>query len=560
MDSSNSPADPDASNPQRTLNEAIAEFYRLAESGTHLNRTAFLAKFPGLEYELQTFLSDVGFLGFDHVKANFEAQQKTRVANGKSTDFQSSYEDTAWSLGRLKEQEFPIVFGDYDLLSEIDRGGMGIVFRARQRSLPRIVALKVMKSGEFASEKDLQRFRTEVEAAASVKHENIVPIYEIGESRGLIYYTMEYIDGCDLAKAARDRELTPREIIRILIKVIDAVSRAHSLGIIHRDLKPSNIIVGVNGEPYLIDFGLAKCDTHEHNLTGTGQIVGTAAYMPPEQALGQSKLTPQVDVYALGAVLYATITGQPPFSGATPFDVLMQVIHREPCSPRKLNRRVNRTLERLIFRAMAKDPKDRYPTADAFKADLQRFLMHEPIALPKQPISERLITWWRREPALVSHLLGIGLTLAIVLIASDTWFPPIRIGLLIGWMFGAWVFQQLLNLLRQREAAQLSWLAFDIGIYTLLIYLADAPRGLLLIGYPMMICGSGMFYQVRYTVIATFLSICGFLVLCAKLPDPDPIISRFDFVAIYVSGLTILGLCLVSMIHRVRSLTDYYQN
>ncbi len=545
-------------NSERKLNEAIAEYYRQVELGNVLDRTAFLAKFPGFERELREFLSDVGVMGFEYENAKLGAEPNSCKSTEGSTAFQFSTEDTASSLGRLKEQEFPIDFGDYELLSEIDRGGMGIVFRAKHKSLRRVVALKVMKSGELASEKELQRFRTEVEAAATVKHKNIVPIYEIGEARGLFYFTMDYVDGCDLAKAVRERDLAPREIVRMIIKVTDAVSKAHRLGIIHRDLKPSNILVDANGEPYLIDFGLAKFDTLESDLTGTGQIVGTAAYMPPEQAIGQTKLTPQVDVYSLGAVLYTTVSGQPPFFGITAFDILLQVIHCEPCSPRKLNRKVNRTLEKLIARAMAKNRNDRYPTAEALKTDLQHFLIDEPIVWPKQSSTERLLTWWRREPALVSHLLGIGSTLAIVLVYSDTWYPPIRIGLLIGWMVGAWVFQRFANIQRLREAAQLSWLAFDIVIYTRLIDLADSPRGLLLIGYPMMICASGMYYRVSYTVIATLLSIVGFLVLCARVTDP--INSRPDFVEIYVSGLAVLGLCLVSMIHRVRSLTNYHQN
>lgn len=544
-------------NPEQALNDAIAEYYRQVETGNELDRTAFLARFPGLERDLRSFLSDVGVIGFGYERANRVGEPNSSMDSTGSTKHHFFSEDTAWSLGRLKEQEFPIDFGDYELLSEIDRGGMGIVFRAKHKSLPRIVALKVMKSGEFASEQELQRFRTEVEAAATVKHKNIVPIYEIGEARGLIYFTMDYVDGCDLAKAVRERNLAPREIVRTLIKVVDAVSNAHRFGIIHRDLKPTNILVDASGEPYLIDFGLAKFDTKDNNLTGTGQIVGTAAYMPPEQAVGQAKLTPQVDVYSLGAVLYATVSGQPPFSGSTSFDILLQVIHREPCSPRKLNRKVNRTLEKLIIRAMAKSPKDRYPTAEALKIDMQRFLMDEPIAWPKLSISERLTRWWRREPALVSHLLGIGSTLAIVLASSDTWYPPYRIGLLIGWMVGCWIFQRFANVQRHRESAQIGWLACDIAVYTLLLCLADPPRGLLLIGYPMMICASGMFYQVRYTVIATVLSMIGFLLLCVKVTDP--INSRWDFAAIYISGLAILGLCLVSMIHRVRSLTDYHE-
>ncbi len=204
---------------------------------------------------------------------------------------------------------------------------------------------------------------------------------------------------------------------------------------------------------------------------------------------------------------------------------------------------------------MAKNPKDRYQTAEALKIDLPHFLMDEPIAWPKLSSTERLMTWWRREPAFVSHLLGIGSALAILLVSSDSWYPPLRIGLLLGWIVGSWILQRIANIQRRREAAHLSWLAFDIVIFTLLMSLAESPRGLLLIGYPMMICACGMFYRVRYAVIATMLSVVGFLVLCATVTDQ--INSRIDFAVIYVSGLALVGFCLISMIHRVRTLTDY---
>jgi serine/threonine-protein kinase len=184
--------------------------------------------------------------------------------------------------------------------------------------------------------------------------------------------------------------------------------------------------------------------------------------------------------------------------------------------------------------------------------------MDEPITWPKQSITEQFFTWWRREPVFVTHLAGIGSTLAVLLVSTDTWFPPIRIGLLFGWLAVSWVFQRFANIQRRREIAHLSWVAFDIAIYTLLIYLADSPRGLLLIGYPMMIGASGLFYRVGYVVLATALSIVGFAVLLATVIDPMS--SRIDCALIYASGLAVLGFCLVSMIHRVRSLTDYYQS
>jgi len=550
----------DLDHSQRSLNEAIAEYYREIELGSGFDRSAFVAKYPGLATQIKAFLLTV--LEFEHDLKAAQSQpihSLTTLGRGRARDgLEKDSQGAEWSLGRLKKQEFPIDFGDYVLLSEIDRGGMGIVFKAKHKSLPRTVALKVIRSGEFASESELQRFRVEAEAIATVKHANIVPIFEFGEVCGLIYFTMEYVDGCDLSTALRDREFTPREAVRMLIKIADAVSTAHRLGIIHRDLKPSNILVDRNGEPYLIDFGLAKRTVQDSEVTWSGQILGTAAYMSPEQANGKAEFTPQVDVYSLGAVLYCAVTGQPPFTGESTLEILLQVVHSEPPSARQINKSVSRALDRLIVRAMARNPKDRYPTAEALKVDLQHLLMDEPIAWPKQSLSERLMTWWRRETVLVSHLAGIIATLAVVLASTDTWFPPLRIGILFGWILGSWFFQSISNTQSCRAFAHLSWVAFDIAIYTLLIYLAETPRGLLLIGYPLMICATGLFYRTRYVVFATTLSLLGFISLLYTVNDP--ICSRIDFALIYVAGICLVGFCMISMIQRVRSLTDYHQN
>lgn len=481
-----------------------------------------------------------------------EREAVTRV------EFRKNSGSTVWSLGRLSQQEFPFDFGDYELLSEIDRGGMGIVFKAKDKSLGMLVALKVVRSGDLATDEELRRFRAEAEATAALKHPNIVRIIKLGEVHGLIYFTMELINGDDLTRTIRDRKLGPREVTRILIKVTDAVAAAHRFGIIHRDLKPSNILVDACGEPYLIDFGLAKFDAQERGFTHTGQILGTPAYMPPEQAKGRRGHTPQTDIYSLGAVLYTAVTGQPPFSGPTSFDILLQVIDREPTAPQKLNKGLPRPLALIIKRAMAKNPADRYATAEKLKADLQRFLLGEPVVGPNLTWTDRFLIWWRREPILVSHLCAIGSVLAIVFVAASSQLLPAKIALLGLWMISSCVFQRLSDNEHRREAAHLSWAAFDIAIYTLLIYLADPPRGLLLIGYPMMIVASGLFYRVSYVVYMTILCIGGFSILIASVTDP--ITDRVDFEVIYLSGLAVLGFCLISMIRRVRGLTDYSQD
>ncbi len=514
-----------------------------------------------MQSELRSFFSDVRVFGWERLHSD-SSNQPTEVFD-RATRTQAPSDPTVgsqWSFSGLKDQEYPVAFGNYELLSEIDRGGMGIVFRALHKPLERLVALKVIRAGELASDTELQRFCMEAEVAAKLKHPNILPIYEVGKVNGLFYFTMALVDGNDLAQRLKQHEYSPRDAVRLMVKIADAVAAAHRFNIIHRDLKPSNILIDPSGEPFLIDFGLAKLQVHEkeNDLTRTGQIVGTPAYMSPEQASGRGQLGPQVDVYALGAVLYTMVTRQPPFSGATPFDVLIQVMHREPPSPRKLNHLVHRDLERIIHKAIAKDTEHRYPSAEALQADLQRYLRDEPIQWSTESPLERFASWWRREPVLVSHLIGVGAALFIILISSEAWYPPVKIGLLGIWLLGAWVLQRLANVDRWREWAHRLWGAFDVVIYSLLIYLADAPRGLLLIGFPLLIVASGLFYRLRYVIEMTAICLTSFMVLWVIATDE--LSQRIDYALIYASGMVLLGACLISMIRRVRSLTDYYQS
>lgn len=481
---------------------------------------------------------------------------KTRVRRGTK-------QSTCWSLAGLQGREFPIAFGDYSLLSEIDRGGMGIVFRALHTKLNREVALKVMRSGEFASEEELSRFRAEAEASAAIKHPHIIPIYEVGEVQGLVFFTMAFVDGSDLATHLSERAYSPREAARLVARVADALVAAHRHGVIHRDLKPSNILIDRDGEPFLIDFGLAKAEKASQSLTVTGQILGTPAYMSPEQASGKLRHgATTCDVYSLGAVLYEMLTGQPPFSGPSPFDILLQVLHRDPPQPRQLNRDVSRDLEKIVNRCMEKSVSERYQSVEELQFDLQRFLLDEPIRHPKPGVCERLNNWWRREPVLVSHVAAIASVMSVMIVvratnADEYQNATLKFGLLFCWIVGSAAFQRLSVVERFTQGAHWGWAAFDVLIYTVLLYHADSPRTLLLIGYPMMIAASGLFYRARFVVFVTGLCLAGFLFLCMSVLDPSTI--RLDFVAIYMMGLVVLGLCLVSMIRRIRGLSEYFE-
>jgi hypothetical protein len=271
-------------------------------------------------------------------------------------------------------------FGDYELLHEIARGGMGVVYRARQVSLNRVVALKMILAGGFASKEDVARFRVEAEAAAHLDHPRIVPIHEIGEHDGHHFFSMKLVEGGSLADLAPSLLGNPKAAVALMIQVARAVHHAHQRGILHRDLKPANVLIGADGEPYVTDFGLAKKIEGDSGLTHTGQVMGTPAYMPPEQAAGQIQaLTTSSDVYSLGAILYHLLAGQPPFKASSVLDTLRLVMEGEPPSLRPTSPGVDRELEAVVLKCLAREPESRYESAGAFADDLARWLEGEPV-------------------------------------------------------------------------------------------------------------------------------------------------------------------------------------
>src|SRR6478672_6201953 len=290
-------------------------------------------------------------------------------------------------------------FGDYELLEEIGRGGQGIVYRAHQESLNRTVAVKLIGLGPWTTEAHLKRFRWEAEAAASLEHPGIVPIYEVGERDGQCYFSMKLVEGGQLDEVVRREPMPIQQSAELIAKVARTVHYAHEHGILHRDIKPGNILLDKNGEPHLTDFGLARLVEAESSVTQTLEVLGTPSYMAPEQAVGNNAgISSVTDVYGLGAVLYQLLTGQPPFAGGTTYETIKLLLDTEPRQPRLLNPKIDRDLSTICLKCLEKHPERRYSSALALAEDLERWLKHEPIRARRAGIFARGRKWLRRNP------------------------------------------------------------------------------------------------------------------------------------------------------------------
>jgi WD40 repeat protein len=391
------------------VEEVLAGYLEAARAGQAPDRRELLTRHPELASDLQDFFAD-----HDLVR-NWAEPLRCDAAAVHTPPAAAA--DTA----TLVADRLPSRFGDYELLGEIARGGMGVVYRARQLSLNRIVALKWIEPGGRAPE-EIERFlHTEAQAVASLDHPHIVPIYEAGTHEGRPFFSMKLIDGGNLTQKMRHaKPLSQRRAAQLLAAVARAVHHAHQRGILHRDLKPSNVLLDQAGQPHVTDFGLARRVEADSAVSQGGNISGTPSYMAPEQADSGKRQTTAVDVYGLGAVLYELLTGQPPFRAATPLDTLLQVRTQEPPRPRALHTKIDRDLETICLKCLEKDPARRYGSAEAVADDLEHWLAGEPIRARRTGSWQRAVLWARRRPAAAAFAAAI-LCLCLGLFGFALW-------------------------------------------------------------------------------------------------------------------------------------------
>ncbi|MDG2223487.1 MAG: serine/threonine-protein kinase [Rubripirellula sp.] len=359
----------------------MADYIELREQGKSPSPEAYLNAFPQYSAELRTFFQNHHWLD------------------------ESAPPPVTTLVGTT--------IGPYEIEAEIARGGMGVVYRAHQQGLDRLVALKLISSGVLAGDEERRRFRIEAEAAARLHHPGIIPIHEIGSWQGHEYFSMTLVEGPTLQKRVDDRTFDDRESVRLARDVAKAVGYAHRNGIIHRDLKPENILIGPNGCPLVADFGLAKWHRDGSMMTKTGQVLGTPHYMSPEQASGQGLGDFSTDVYSLGAILYALLTGRPPHAGDSAAEVLRSVLQDEPVTPRALRREIPVDLETICLKAIQYESSHRYLSAEAMADDLDRYLTGDAIHAASSGLLDRFAREIRRDQH-QTHFVDWGRALVVI--------------------------------------------------------------------------------------------------------------------------------------------------
>jgi WD40 repeat protein len=412
---------PEMSERDRQVNALIAAYLQAVDAGQSPDRQDFLRQHAAFAPELEIFFADQDRLNQMAQSLGPAVPAAPLLPSAVAREVLTVPPGETPSLTVGSKVRY---FGDYELLEEIGRGGMGVVYKARQISLNRLVAIKMILSGPLAGDLAVQRFHKEAEAAAQLDHPHIVPIYEVGEHDGQHYFSMKLIEGQSLAQRLKGRNSESaigteqqQEASRLLATVAQAVHHAHQRGILHRDLKPANILLDAASQPHVTDFGLARRIEGESRLTQSGAIVGTPSYMAPEQAAGKKDLTTLADVYSLGAILYEQLTGRPPFQAETPLDTARQVVEREPAAPRTLNPHLDADLETICLHCLVKEPQERYESATALAEELERWLRGEPIRARPAGAWEQVVKWVKRQRT-VAGLWALSIFVTAIALAA----------------------------------------------------------------------------------------------------------------------------------------------
>jgi serine/threonine-protein kinase len=458
-------------------------------------------------------------------------------------------------------------FGPYELIEEIGRGGMGVVYKARQKGLDRMVAIKMILASHLASPEQVERFYAEARAAAQIQDPRVVSIHDVGQLRGQHYFAMEFVPGPSLADVVAQGPVPFEEAARLMLVVARTVGRLHQQGIVHRDLKPSNILLDDQGNPSVTDFGLAKMLSGDRPATHTGAIVGTPSYMAPEQAAGRSGVVgPLSDVYSLGAILYELLTGRPPFQEENPLDTLVQALESEPARPVALRADVPRALELICLRCLEKAPEARYASADALADDLERYLRGETVEARRLTVAQRLNRWTRREPALVSRLGAFGLVAAVLQV--DAWrfqqFDPVLIRRTLGvlWLGAAasLLFQTLLKRPRWSTLARYAWSTADMILFSSVIFFARAVNLPVIAGFLLLISAAGLWFRERlvwYTAALGGMAYVALILFQRSINEPTPGPADATFLLL---GMFLAAFVTSYQVKRVRALSAFYEN
>jgi serine/threonine-protein kinase len=458
-------------------------------------------------------------------------------------------------------------FGPYELIAEVGRGGMGVVYRARQKGLDRIVAIKMILASHLASPEQIDRFYAEARAAARLQDPRIVSIHDVGQIHGQHFFAMEYVAGPSLAQLVRAGPLDCGTAARYVHVVANAVARLHRQGVVHRDLKPSNILLDDHGEPCVTDFGLAKMLSSDGPATRSGAIVGTPSYMAPEQASGRrGQVGPSSDIYSLGAILYELLTGKPPFEAESPLDTLVQVIESEPRPIARLRADVPRALEQVCMRCLEKSPDQRYASAKDFADDLERYLRGEPVETRRLTLNQRVRRWARREPAIASRIttLGVcGLLTQIDQLTLRRIEPSLARHILIVIALGicaSLVFQALLKNTRWTALARVAWSSADMILFSSLMVFAEALASPLVAGYFLLVATSGLWFRERLVWYTAALAALSFLVISFVMRASPRGTQSLVEGALVLLGLLVEAFVVAYQVKRVRALSSYYEH